>query len=380
METKFFKSMTPVEQTNFAAALGQFMSDDLPALETTEAWGKEEYARCNRGLQLANAFAYARSFVSDVLAFSSHKRRLPRLRHYLERICQEVQVSANGSQTLPNTAADVRQTSPNAAKRGRPTLEEQAAAREEKKAKDKEAIANSLFPEEKPAQVQPMTFGGLVGNQDAEHISSSMPHLDQITWLLSEDLAADVANVRATRAEAASLAERAKLMAEMGKPASEVEPVATGAQSLIERVDNIYERVDAELAEVYVRCKYDPRYIERIENGSNITPADLRAMLKPYFSKQAEGFKERIIEKIHQESPELAAERAAAAEKKKSVDAIIKYLQRKDKPNTARRIATMEKKLAELTELVGAEQSEPYYQLLEHAKANPAPSRKAKDE
>ena len=85
---------------------------------------------------------------------------------------------------------------------------------------------------------------------------------------------------------------------------------------------------------------------------------------KPYYAKVSEetptfvGEMQRIIA---ENSPEAIAERERKAEEKREADAIIKYLMRTDKPNTLKRIATMQERVKRLRELIG-EEAAPYEQ------------------
>ena len=81
-----------------------------------------------------------------------------------------------------------------------------------------------------------------------------------------------------------------------------------------------------------------------------------------------EVFKAKVIETIKANDPEQRAIREAEEERKKKVDALIKYLMRKDKPNTEKRIETMTVRYQELVSLIGEEDAKPYLLVLNAAK------------
>ena len=129
----------------------------------------------------------------------------------------------------------------------------------------------------------------------------------------------------------------------------------------------MYEDVDKELALLYKRLKDDNHFVETFKNrfGQNTDIDKLCQELKPYYNKATDDYKSKIEEIIAEENPALVAQRKAEAEKKAKVDAILKYLNRKDKPATAKRVQGMENKLKELETLIGKEEANIYLPLLE---------------
>ena len=67
---------------------------------------------------------------------------------------------------------------------------------------------------------------------------------------------------------------------------------------------------------------------------------------------------------IEQESPEYIAKVKAEKARKQEVDAILKYLRRKDKTATKKRVETSEKKFERLVQLIGKDHAEVYRPLL----------------
>ena len=98
-------------------------------------------------------------------------------------------------------------------------------------------------------------------------------------------------------------------------------------------------------------------------NGSDepIPPEDQKV-------ENQEAFKAKVIEMIKESDPVQKEAREKAEAKKKAVDDIVKYLQRKDKDNTPKRIETMTARYNELVELIGEEEAKAYLPVLEAAK------------
>lgn len=200
---------------------------------------------------------------------------------------------------------------------------------------------------------------------DTMSLSSSL-HLDQVKWLLSAPLQADVANVRNMRATATAAAERAKLMAQQGGKPEKVAVYAQQAADATKQYETVYEHVDRELAKVWLRLRYDEQYQKEMKDRFKIDEngkVRLLSLLKPYHRKVTEAdpaFETSVRQWIDDNNPEAVARRQAAAERKAKADAIIKYLRRTDKQPTKTRIAGMQEKLKELATLIGDEEAEAY--------------------
>lgn len=304
-------------------------------------------AAFEQGLVILEKVPSAQTFVRDSRRFKDYHRRVRHLLTYLQT------TATNGVTTHSLAKRRV----------GRPTKEEQAAYAEAQKAKAMEEAQASLFPDIKPdTSVQPLTYGGIVANPDGESIAATMPHLMQIRQFLSEHLQARVNTVRDLRNEMASKAEQAKTMAEANERASapvyteaEIAALATRAAEIESDIlPAIYNDVDREMGEVYLRLSQrtgDPEYIQRIESTCNIPTQDLRTQFKPFFEKaQARDphFSEMVAEKIANERPEVKAQREAAAKHKAEADALIKYIIRKDKAATPKRVKGLQDRIATL--------------------------------
>lgn len=178
--------------------------------------------------------------------------------------------------------------------------------------------------------------------------------LQQIKCYLSSDLAAKVDQVRELRATFAAKSERAKILAEQGAKPEDVAPYAQEAHDLNDEIENIYASVDKELAMVYGRLRDDSIYLADFKKKYQVADVEpIKKALKVYYDKMPETFALELENVIRENNPEVIAEKEKAAATKAAADKIIKYLTRKDKPSTAKRLETMAKRMEELKALIG---------------------------
>lgn len=365
---KLFNEMSAAERQKYLIDLTSYTDNILPTLERLgDSWDMAAVKNMLTGLELVSAFQFARDFYQQALAFQDYNRRVNRLRYYINKIQQKI---SEGKAIKGEAISHTAKSSTTQRKIGRPTVEERKNHIEDEKKRLVEERKTSLFPEAVPSNVVPLTWNGVVGNMDGVTVSQTMPHLDQIAWLLSKTLQEETRNIREMRAEAASNAERAKVLAEQGAQPDVVKPFATRAEEITTKVSDIYKRIDNEMAELYIRLKNDPHTVSRYEK-TRPDATELKQMLKPFYTKvvaKDADFEQGVIDKISAEDPELAKKREAEKEKHNKVVAIIKYLTRKDKPSTFTRVNSMTARLKELGKLIGKEQAKPYYKLLEKTK------------
>lgn len=185
--------------------------------------------------------------------------------------------------------------------------------------------------------------------------------LQQIKCYLSADLATHVDQVRELRATFASKAEKAKLLAEQGAKPEDVAPYAQEAHDLNDKIENIYAAVDKELAMVYGRLRDDAAYVADFKKKHQVSDIEsIKKELKVYYDKMPETFASEVESVIRENNPEVIAEKEKAAATKAAADKIIKYLTRKDKPSTAKRLETMQKRIIELKALIGEDAAAVY--------------------
>ena len=150
-------------------------------------------------------------------------------------------------------------------------------------------------------------------------------HLDQLKWLMSDNLKEAVDTIRELRNAAAEAATTAKTLSMEKASEDRIAVYAKEAAEKTEAYERIYEQVDNEMARVYVRLKEDSTYIEEMKNKGT-DPDALRTALRPYWDKveNKEVFKQQVIEDIKANDPEQAKKREAEEKKTKRKNEIIK--------------------------------------------------------
>ena len=337
---KPFLSMTHEEKLSYIATLRNYLNDSIPQMQSQ--FSTEVF---KQGLELISAYSRTSSFLEEREIFHDYRAQLPSLVRWVETIIRESEqyVQLHAPQPDPFLTPHV----------GRPTTEEKKA-REQARAKQQEKMAQ-IAPKVIEAP-EPTTVLDVVA------LSGTLPTLRQIAWLMPEGIATRIDSLRDDRTAFADYSEQAKRLAAEGKE-KEASDAAHEAQSLLLKIKALYSDVDYELAVIHIRLKDDPNY--RKEHEDKWKKIDeIISFTKPYYQKVSEdtptfvGEMQRIIA---ENSPEAIAERERKAEEKREADAIIKYLMRTDKPNTLKRIATMQERVKRLRELIG-EEAAPYEQ------------------
>ena len=332
--------MTHEEKLSYIATLRNYLNDSIPQMQSQ--FSTEVF---KQGLELISAYSRTSSFLEEREIFHDYRAQLPSLVRWVETIIRESEqyVQLHAPQPDPNLTPHV----------GRPTTEEKKA-REKARAKQQEKmekIAPKVIEAPEPTTVL-----------DVVALSGTLPTLRQIAWLMPQGIATRIDSLRDDRTAFADYSEQAKRFAAEGKE-KEASDAAHEAQSLLLKIKALYSDVDYELAVIHIRLKDDPNYRkEKEEQWKKID--EIISFTKPYYQKVSEdtptfvGEMQRIIA---ENSPEAIAERERKAEEKREADAIIKYLMRTDKPNTLKRIATMQERVKRLREIIGDE-AEPYEQ------------------
>lgn len=332
--------MTHEEKLSYIATLRNYLNDSIPQMQSQ--FSTEVF---KQGLELISAYSRTSSFLEEREIFHDYRAQVPSLVRWVETIIRESEqyVQLHAPQPDPFLTPHV----------GRPTTEEKKA-REQARAKQQEKMAQ-IAPKVIEAP-EPTTVLDVVA------LSGTLPTLRQIAWLMPQGIATRIDSLRDDRTAFADYSEQAKRLAAEGKE-KEASDAAHEAQSLLLKIKGLYADVDYELAVIHIRLKDDPNYRkEKEEQWKKID--EIISFTKPYYAKVSEetptfvGEMQRIIA---ENSPEAIAERERKAELKREADAIIKYLMRTDKPNTLKRIATMQERVKRLRELIG-EEAAPYEQ------------------
>ena len=408
MKQKDYKAMTAEEQLQYVVELQKWEVNNLSRIKSLRSgeWTKGDTEAMQRVMTLISAFAPLRDFAEDALRYGDYAQRVYRLDFCFSYIKKELAKGVTVADANGNIYAYAPQMKQQYRRRGRPTKEEEVQQAQEQQAMDvttrhQQAVASLLGVqivtaqqlreknndelaqerEQKKAKEEaanPSLFDNVNGNGNdngngkpsfaptVEGLSQTRLHLDQLRFLLSPTLQERVDTVRELRTKASTNAETAKMMAERGDAPGDVEPFARAAAEATEAYEQIYADVDTELATIYYRIKNDGDYRETF--GTRYKVADFSAILKqlkPYYEKvQSPEFDMRMQALIEQESPEYVARMKREAEKKEEVEGILRYLKRKDKDATDKRLAGAREKWARLVELIGQEEADDYAPLM----------------
>ena len=238
------------------------------------------------------------------------------------------------------------------------------------------------------AQIQPANGGSLACPTMSEvyqsRIDQDRLRLSDLAWLCSEDLKKRIETVRALRVTAESASERAKTMADMGAAAKDIEPYAQQAKEAVEGYMAIYTAVDEELAIQFKRLSIDLPYIDRFK--ARFRGVDIEKVLhitRPYYEKVKRDdptIDERIKSAIETDNPEYAAKLKKEQEEKEEVQALVRYITRKDKGPSDERIKTMTARIERLRELKGDEMADSYLPILAKTIEDNAAIKRAKSD
>lgn len=341
---KEFTAMSHEEKLSYIAALRNYSNDQIPKLQSD--FSTEVF---KQGLDLLSAYSRTKAFLEERAMFRDYHVQVPSLIRWIEALIRESEqyVRRNAPQPDPFLPPHV----------GRPTTEEKKAREEARHEQQKkmEAIAPKLVAPAAEVQEPMMVL-------DVVALSGTLPTLRQIAWLMPPGIATRIDSLRDDRTAFADYSEQAKRLGAEGKE-TEAAEAAREAQKLLVQIKGLYADVDYELAVIHIRLKDDPNYRkEKEEQWKKID--EIISFTKPYYAKVSEetptfvGEMQRIVA---ENSPEAIAERERKAELKREADAIIKYIMRTDKPNTLKRIATMQERVKRLREIIGDE-AEPYEQ------------------
>ena len=357
--------MTAAQRAAWTQAYREFVSAQLPTIRNAKQSSKELVEMMNKGLDLLTAFPFTRSFVSETRSFNSHFRVRTTFIRYCDKVTKEVQGTFGETVDL----TDKSLLTPHV---GRPTKDEaQARALAAERARqDREKNENTLFGKMGDIPDDNTIVEGTVSGNMTGGVGF---HLDQLKWLMSDNLKEAVDTIRELRNAAAEAATTAKTLAMEKASEDRIAVYAKEAAEKTEAYERIYEQVDNEMAMVYVRLKEDTTYIEEMKSKGT-DPDALRTALRPYWDRveNKEVFKQQVIEDIKANDPEQAKKREAEEKKTKRKNEIIKYLTRKDKANTAKRAKGMRERYTELIALIGEEEAKPYLPLVEKAEDDAA--------
>ena len=413
---KHYNDMMPAEQAKWIEDFSR-LADPIPT----------DPSDIQQLFQLLSVWPFAERFCNEGLQYGDYMARTYRLPVYIDKVKDMlaeglVQTDANGKPiavvapgaplrrrgrpTREEAAARLRgevqvvqEDTPETRRRravakllglkvvnGEPQREknnaELAAERAAKKAAE-EKIHPSLFKEEEkpadedtsptPTTNHPSPEAPLRNPSMAEiyadRIDNDRLHLNELAWLCSKELQERIAKVRDQRTAFGDASQTAKVLAEHGGNPDEIAMWAKKAEEALKAYEATYAAVDEELAIVFARLQMDEPYKEQFcKRFKGVDLVQIAHITRPYYDKlRSPEFDLRIKTMIEQDSPEYAAKMKAEEERKQEVTDILRYLKRKDKPNVAQRIRTMEARYKRLIELLGEDEAKVYRPIIDVA-------------
>jgi len=229
-----------------------------------------------------------------------------------------------------------------------------------------------------------------------DRIANDRLRLSDLAWLCSDELRQRIPTVQSLRVTAESASERAKTMADLGQPSESIAPYAQQAKDATEAYLAIYAAVDEELAIQFKRLSLDQPYIDRFR--ARFKGVDIEKVLhicRPYYEKIREQEKQRADEMakkgeltiderirllIERDNPEYAAKLKKEQEEKEEVQALVRYITRKDKGPSDERVKTMTARIERLRELKGDEFADSFLPILNKTIEDNAAIKRAKSD
>lgn len=234
-----------------------------------------------------------------------------------------------------------------------------------------------------------------------DRIANDRLRLSDLAWLCSDDLRKRIPTVQALRVTSESASERAKTMAEMGANPKDVEPYTQQSKDATEAYLAIYAAVDDEMAIQYKRLSLDMPYQEKFKQ--RFKGVDIEKVLhicRPYYEKikekerkaveevrakakkngeneeqavaayiaEHQPIDQRVKNLIERDNPEYAAKLKKEQEEKEEVQALVRYITRKDKGPSDERVKTMTARIERLRELKGDEFADNFLPILKKTK------------
>lgn len=370
-------------------------------------WDEKTSGEFEEGLRLCTAFRYARMFVQQALIFRDFPQRVNQTNYIIKKIKNDISrgevITTPSGERIAYAAALQKKSR----KRGRPskgdtdsretedfptlctemvaritgatlvTLPPQRELNNEELAQKRMAQENgrSLFdmPKEEDAR-------NVAQDSTGEEADIQRRRLSELAPLLSPELRERIGSVREMRAEAAAKAEKAKILADKGAKPSEIAEFSREAVQKTEEYLDVFDRVDKELAVMYVALKNYPSCIadkeEKMRACGCGSEEEFEKWLLPYYKKMAEkpDFEVETLKELEENTPEALERKRKEAERKKKVAALLKYIRRTDLSPSAKRARGLQKALEELKSL--GEDTSPYQPYLDTVMENIHDNRK----
>lgn len=361
-DSKLFKDMTLEEQGKYLKDFSNFTVEKLPLLcQFGDAWTEARVKSFEDGLMLLQAFSYCRDFVKQALYWRDFNRRVKSFMYLMDKVRKEI--SEGRSMKTAEGKTIVALEEDKKPKRGRPSKAKAAKA---------EAQTETQPPSASPAQQPTMTPLQQIASQVAgvERLS-----LKELSWLLTPELQEEVKKVQLLRATATAESEQAKALAENNVVAEIIKPHTEATVKAMEAIQNIYNKVDLELAEVYYRLSEDNDFggFKAAWEKKGGAFSGLLEILLPYYDKM--GGKEfgATLKTNDQVKAEKETQSKAAAERAQKIHTARTYILRDDQALTSDRLKRMKEYLEECRKLE-------YDKIVELEKAVEIAEKKIEDE
>lgn len=339
-DSKLFKDMTLEEQGKYLKDFSNFTVEKLPLLcRFGDAWTEARVKSFEDGLMLLQAFSYCRDFVKQALYWRDFNRRVKSFMYLMDKVRKEI--SEGRSMKTAEGKTIVALEEDKKPKRGRPSKAKAAKA---------EAQTETQPPSASPAQQPTMTPLQQIASQVAgvERLS-----LKELSWLLTPELQEEVKKVQLLRATATAESEQAKALAENNVVAEIIKPHTEATVKAMEAIQNIYNKVDLELAEVYYRLSEDNDFggFKAAWEKKGGAFSGLLEILLPYYDKM--GGKEfgATLKTNDQVKAEKETQSKAAAERAQKIHTARTYILRDDQALTSDRLKRMKEYLEECRKL-----------------------------
>lgn len=339
-DSKLFKDMTSEEQEKFFLDFTNYTAEKLPLLcQMSDAWTDSRVKCFEEGLVYLQAFSYCREFVQKTLYWRDFSRRVNRLLFLMDKVRKEI--SAGRSMKTSEGKTIVALGEEKKPKRGRP-----AKAKAEKAEAQTETPSSPASPAPQPTMTPLQQIASQVAG--VERLS-----LKELSWLLTPELQEEVKKVQLLRATATAESEQAKALAENNVVAEIIKPHSEATVKAMEMIQNIYNKVDLELAEVYYRLSEDNDFggFKAAWEKKGGAFSGLLEILLPYYEKM--GGKEfgATLKTNDQVKAEKEAQSKAAAERAQKIHTARTYILRDDQSLTSDRLKRMKEYLEECRKL-----------------------------
>lgn len=339
-DSKLFKDMTLEEQGKYLKDFSNFTVEKLPLLcQFGDAWTEARVKSFEDGLMLLQAFSYCRDFVKQALYWRDFNRRVKSFMYLMDKVRKEIS---------------------------------EGRSMKTAKAAKTEAQTETQPPSASPAPQPTMTPLQQIASQVAgvERLS-----LRELSWLLTPGLQEEVKKVQLLRATATAESEQAKALAENNVAAEIIKPHTEATVKAMESIQNIYNKVDLELAEVYYRLSEDNDFggFKAAWEKKGGAFSGLLEILLPYYDKM--GGKEfgATLKTNDEVKAEKEAQSKAAAERAQKIHTARTYILRDDQALTSDRLKRMKEYLEECRKLE-------YDKIVELEKAVEIAEKKIEDE